>query len=122
MKSPPPDAFFVQQRTVDFPKKKYQIWHYTYATGYPILTSANMLREQLDGISAALQRAGLPPDRPIVLAYSSSHLDGAESELDVKTGHPVTHSPKTEEEVLRIQELNLEHPGKLSNIGGNCEI
>jgi PGAP1-like protein len=260
-------------------QKKYQIWHYTYATGYPILTSANMLREQLDGVNVALQRAGLPPHRPIVLighslggllakmmvsdshdlvwnqffrvspdqlnltrsdrdwieqlmffkprhdisrvifmaspfkgsktadmilfrfssrlvrfptelqgrhyrvftlnrslmvqskenrliaerqpssidllspespesialgqlkvapwipfhliigirhgsnvrrssdgivAYSSSHLEGAESELDVKTGHSVTHSPKTEEEVLRILELNLRHPGKLS--------
>jgi hypothetical protein len=257
-------------------QKKYQIWHYTYATGYPILTSANMLREQLDGVNVALQRAGLPPHRPIVLighslggllakmmvsdshdlvwnqffrvspdqlnltrsdrdwieqlmffkprhdisrvifmaspfkgsktadmilfrfssrlvrfptelqghhyrvftlnrslmvqskenrliaerqpssidllspespesialgqlkvapwipfhliigirhgsnvrrssdgivAYSSSHLEGAESELDVKTGHSVTHSPKTEEEVLRILELNLRHPG-----------
>jgi PGAP1-like protein len=259
-----------------FLQKKYQIWHYTYATGYPILTSANMLREQLDGVNVALQRAGLPPHRPIVLighslggllakmmvsdshdlvwnqffrvspdqlnltrsdrdwieqlmffkprhdisrvifmaspfkgsktadmilfrfssrlvrfptelqgrhyrvftlnrslmvqskenrliaerqpssidllspespesialgqlkvapwipfhliigirhgsnvrrssdgivAYSSSHLEGAESELDVKTGHSVTHSPKTEEEVLRILELNLRHPG-----------
>jgi hypothetical protein len=48
-------------------QKKYQIWHYTYATGYPILTSANMLREQLDGVNVALQRAGLPPHRRIVL-------------------------------------------------------
>jgi hypothetical protein len=42
------------------------------------------------------------------VAYSSSHLKGAESELDVKTGHSVTHSPKTEEEVLRILKLNLQ--------------
>jgi triacylglycerol esterase/lipase EstA (alpha/beta hydrolase family) len=48
-------------------QKKYQIWHYTYATGYPILTSARMLREQLDGVNVALQRAGLPPHKPIVL-------------------------------------------------------
>jgi hypothetical protein len=39
--------------------------------------------------------------------YSSSHLDGAESEFDVQTGHTVTHSPKTEE-VLRILKLNLQ--------------
>jgi hypothetical protein len=45
-----------------------------------------------------------------IVAYSSSHLDGAESELDVKTGHTVTHSPKTEEEVLRILKLNLATP------------
>src|SRR6516164_6632910 len=50
-----------------------------------------------------------------IVAYSSSHLDGAESELDVKTGHTVTHSPKTEEEVLRILKLNLRHPGSLSD-------
>jgi hypothetical protein len=254
-------------------QKKYQIWHYTYATGYPILTSARMLREQLNGVNIALQRAGLPPHKAMVLighslggllvkmmvsdsgdliwdqffrvspdqldlapsdrdwvehlmffkprhdisrvifmaspfkgsktadmilfrfssrlirfptdleghhyrvftvnrqymvhskenrliaerqpssidllspespetialgqlkvarsipfhliigvrhgsnrlrssdgivAYSSSYLDGAESELDVQTGHTVTHSPKTEEEVLRILKLNLE--------------
>ncbi|MBV8970639.1 MAG: hypothetical protein JO331_16500 [Verrucomicrobia bacterium] len=262
-------------------QKKYQIWHYTYATGYPILTSANMFRQQLDSVNVALRRSGLPPHKPIVLighslggllakmmvsdshdliwnqffrvspdrlnltlpadrdwveqlmffkprhdisrvifmaspfkgsktadlilfrfssrlvrfpaelqghhyrvftlnrslmvrskenrliaerqpssidllspespesialgqlkvapwipfhliigvrhgskvrrssdgivAYSSSHLDGAESELDVKTGHSVTHSPKTEEEVLRILELNLRHPRTLSD-------
>ncbi|MBV8351594.1 MAG: hypothetical protein JOZ21_04900 [Verrucomicrobia bacterium] len=256
-------------------QKKYQIWQYTYATGYPILTSAGMLRQQLDGVNVALQRTGLSPHRPTVLighslggllvktmvsdshdliwnqffrvspdrlnltrtdrdwveqlmffkprhdisrvifmaspfkgsktadlilfrlssrfvrfpaeleghhhrvftlnrslmvpskenrliaerqpssidllspespdsialgqlkvapwipfhliigvrhgsnvrrssdgivAYSSSHLEGAQSELDVKTGHNVTHSPKTEEEVLRILNLNLGHP------------
>ena len=261
-------------------QKKYQIWHYTYATGYPILTSANMLRQQLNSVNVALQQSGLPPHKPIVLighslggllakmmvsdsddliwnqffrvspdrlnltpadrdwveqlmffkprhdisrvifmaspfkgsktadlilfrfssrlvrfpeeleghhyrvftlnrslmvqskenrliakrqpssidllspespesialgqlkvapwipfhliigvrhgsnvrrssdgivAYSSSHLDGAESELGVKTGHTVTHSPKTEEEVLRILGLNLRHPGTLSD-------
>ena len=48
-------------------QKKYQIWQYTYATGFPILTSARMLREQLDGVNIALQRVGLPPHKPIVL-------------------------------------------------------
>jgi pimeloyl-ACP methyl ester carboxylesterase len=261
-------------------QRKYQVWHYTYATGFPILTSANMFREQLDGVNIAFQRAGLPPHKPIVLighslggllakmmvsdshdliwnqffrvspdrlnlsladrdwiehltffkprhdisrvifmaspfkgsktadmilfrfssrlvrfpaeleghhyrvftlnrslmvnskenrliaerqpssidllspespetialgqlkvapwipfhliigirhganvsrssdgivAYSSSYLDGAESELDVQTGHTVTHSPKTEEEVLRILRLNLRHHGPLSD-------
>ena len=261
-------------------QKKYQVWHYTYATGFPILTSANIFREQLEGVNIALQRAGLPPHKPIVLighslggllakmivsdshdliwnqffrvspdrlnlspadrdwiehltffkarhdisrvifmaspfkgsktadmilfrfssrlvrfpaklkghhyrvftlnrslmvkskenrliaerqpssidllspespetialgqlkvapwipfhliigirhgsnvrrssdgivAYSSSYLDGAESELDVQTGHTVTHSPKTEEEVLRILKLNLRRPGTLSD-------
>src|SRR6202022_1356331 len=42
-----------------------------------------------------------------IVAYSSRHLDGAASELDAQTGHTVTHSPKTEEEVLRILKLNL---------------
>ncbi len=263
-------------------QKKYQIWHYTYATGFPILTSASMLRDQLDGVNIALQRAGLLPHEPIVLighslggllakmmvsdshdviwnqffrvppdrlnlapadrdwaehlmffkprhdisrvifmaspfkgsktadlilfrfssrlvrfpaelqghhyrvftlnrsymanskenrliakrqpssidllspetialgqlkvapwipfhliigvrhgsnltrssdgivAYSSSYLDGAESELDVKTGHTVTHSPKTEEEVLRILKLNLQpknYAKTLENLG-----
>jgi len=43
-----------------------------------------------------------------IVAYSSSYLAGAESELDVPTGHTVTHSRKTEEEVLRILKLNLQ--------------
>jgi len=42
-----------------------------------------------------------------IVPYSSSYLEGAQSELDVQTGHTVTHSPKTEEEVLRILKLNL---------------
>jgi hypothetical protein len=48
-------------------QKKYQVWHYTYATGLPILTSANIFREQLDGVNVALQQAGLPPHKAIVL-------------------------------------------------------
>jgi hypothetical protein len=42
-----------------------------------------------------------------IVAYSSSYLQGAQPELDVRTGHTVTHSPRTEEEVLRILRLNL---------------
>jgi hypothetical protein len=42
-----------------------------------------------------------------IVPYSSSYLEGAQSELDVQTGHTVTHSPETEEEVLRILKLNL---------------
>ena len=34
-------------------QKKYQVWHYTYATGLPILTSADILRKQLDGVNIA---------------------------------------------------------------------
>jgi hypothetical protein len=45
-----------------------------------------------------------------IVAYSSSHLEGAASELAVNTGHTVTHSPKTEEEVVRILKLNLRGP------------
>jgi triacylglycerol esterase/lipase EstA (alpha/beta hydrolase family) len=52
-------------------QKKYQIWHYTYATGFPILTSAQMLREQLDGVNIALQHVGLPPHKPMVLVGHS---------------------------------------------------
>jgi triacylglycerol esterase/lipase EstA (alpha/beta hydrolase family) len=48
-------------------QKKYQVWHYTYATGLPILTSARLLREQLDEVNVALQRSGLPPHKPILL-------------------------------------------------------
>jgi hypothetical protein len=42
-----------------------------------------------------------------IVPYSSSYLEGAQSEIDVQTGHTVTHSPKTEEEVVRILKLNL---------------
>jgi PGAP1-like protein len=66
-------------------QKKYQIWHYTYATGFPILTSANMLRDQLDSVNVALQRAGLPPHKPIVLIGHS--LGGLLSKMMVSESH-----------------------------------
>jgi hypothetical protein len=42
-----------------------------------------------------------------VVSYMSSHLDGAESEFLVHSGHSVTHDPKTEDEVIRILKENL---------------
>lgn len=68
-------------------QKKYQIWHYTYATGFPILTSASMLRDQLDGVNIALQRAGLPPHEPIVLIGHS--LGGLLAKMMVSDSHDV---------------------------------
>ena len=68
-------------------QKKYQIWHYTYATGFPILTSASMLRDQLDGVNIALQRAGLPPHKPIVLIGHS--LGGLLAKMMVSDSHDV---------------------------------
>ncbi|HZC34211.1 MAG TPA: alpha/beta fold hydrolase, partial [Chthoniobacterales bacterium] len=66
-------------------QKKYQVWHYTYATGYPILTSAHMLREHLDGVNIALQRAGLPPHKPIVLIGHS--MGGLLAKMMVSDSH-----------------------------------
>ena len=66
-------------------QKKYQVWHYTYATGLPILTSANMFREQLDGVNIALQRAGLPPHKAIVLIGHS--LGGLLAKIMVSDSH-----------------------------------
>src|SRR6202030_1885227 len=48
-------------------QRKYQVWHYTYAAGFPILTSARMLHHQLDGVNIALQRARMPPHQHILL-------------------------------------------------------
>jgi pimeloyl-ACP methyl ester carboxylesterase len=42
-----------------------------------------------------------------VVSYMSSHLDGAESEFLVHSGHSVTHDPKTEDEVIRILKENI---------------
>ena len=66
-------------------QKKYQVWHYTYATGLPILTSANIFREQLDGVNIALQRAGLPPHKAIVLIGHS--LGGLLAKIMVSDSH-----------------------------------
>ena len=66
-------------------QKKYQVWHYTYATGFPILTSARMLREQLDSVNIALQRAGLAPHQPIVLIGHS--LGGLLAKMMVSDSH-----------------------------------
>jgi hypothetical protein len=66
-------------------QKKYQVWHYTYATGLPILTSADIFREQLDGVNIALQRAGLPPHKAIVLIGHS--LGGLLAKIMVSDSH-----------------------------------
>ena len=44
-----------------------------------------------------------------VVAYTSSHLDGAASELVVRSGHNVCDNPDAQREVVRILELELEH-------------
>ena len=66
-------------------QRKYQVWHYTYATGLPILTSASIFREQLDGVNIALQRAGLPPHKAIVLIGHS--LGGLLAKIMVSDSH-----------------------------------
>jgi hypothetical protein len=66
-------------------QKKYQVWHYTYATGLPILTSADIFREQLDGVNIALQRAGLPPHKAIVFIGHS--LGGLLAKIMVSDSH-----------------------------------
>jgi len=43
-----------------------------------------------------------------VVAYTSSHLDGAESELVVRSGHGVLDNPDAEREVIRILRLEVQ--------------
>src|SRR4029077_2342733 len=43
-----------------------------------------------------------------VVAYTSSHLDGAQSELVVRSGHGVIDNPDAEREVIRILRLEVQ--------------
>src|SRR5262249_19868257 len=45
-----------------------------------------------------------------VVAYSSAHLDGVESELVVRSGHSTLATPETVEEVRRILRLHVGAP------------
>ena len=47
-------------------------------------------------------RGDSPQSSDGIVGYSSSHLDGAESELIVPTGHDVQTHQKTETEIQRI--------------------
>lgn len=51
-------------------------------------------------------RGGSPDSSDGVVPYSSSHLDGAESELIVPYGHGCVEKPETVQEVLRILRLH----------------
>jgi hypothetical protein len=44
-----------------------------------------------------------------VVPYASAHLDGAASELVVRSGHGVCENPDAQREVIRILRLEL-HP------------
>jgi hypothetical protein len=51
-----------------------------------------------------------------VVPYSSSHLDGAESELIVPTGHGAYESPLAIEEIRRILHKHLTGPSGPSRL------
>ena len=42
-----------------------------------------------------------------VVPYASSHLDGASSELAVRSGHSACENPDAQREVIRILRLEL---------------
>jgi hypothetical protein len=42
-----------------------------------------------------------------VVAYTSSHLDGAASELVVQSGHNICDDPEAAREIIRILRLEL---------------
>ena len=52
-------------------------------------------------------RADRPGGSDGVVPYSSSHLDGAASELIVRSGHSVHRCPGAMQELLRILLLHL---------------
>ncbi len=60
--------------------------------------------------------AGAPGGSDGIVSYSSSHLDGASSELIVKSGHSVQQNPLAIHELRRIL---LEHLAQYPDITGN---
>ena len=59
------------------------------------------------------KKAGVPCCSDGVVPYSSAHLEGAQSELIVKSGHSVQTKPQAIEEVRRILLLHAEKLGLL---------
>ena len=53
------------------------------------------------------EQRGVPGGSDGVVAYSSSHLDGAQSEIVVKSGHSVQQNPLAIQEIKRILKLHL---------------
>jgi hypothetical protein len=49
-----------------------------------------------------------------VVSYSSAHLDGATSELVVRSGHGVCENPDAQREVIRILRLQLDNRWRLA--------
>jgi pimeloyl-ACP methyl ester carboxylesterase len=47
-----------------------------------------------------------------VVTYASSHLDGAESELVVRSGHMLLNNPDATREVIRILRLQVQSPNR----------
>ena len=56
--------------------------------------------------------ANVPGGTDGIVAYSSSHLDGAQSELIVQSGHSVQLHPAAIHEVRRILRLHLQENGR----------
>jgi pimeloyl-ACP methyl ester carboxylesterase len=54
-------------------------------------------------------RGDTPNSSDGVVAYWSSHLDGAQSELVVPSGHGTPRNPQAIQEVRRILKVNLQH-------------
>jgi hypothetical protein len=52
-------------------------------------------------------RGDAPNSSDGIVPYWSSHMEGAESELIVPSGHPAHQNPKAIQEVRRILVLNL---------------
>jgi hypothetical protein len=61
-------------------------------------------------------RGDAPNSSDGVMPYSSSNMDGAESELVVPSGHGAHQNPKAIQEVRRILMLNAEQPGSKKNL------
>ena len=64
-------------------------------------------------ISGNDEKAGIPGGTDGIVPYWSSHLDGASSEMIVKSGHSVQDKPSAIEEVRRILLLHLAENGLL---------
>ncbi|MBE6376232.1 MAG: hypothetical protein E7043_03115 [Lentisphaerae bacterium] len=58
------------------------------------------------------KQRGIPGGSDGVVSYSSSHLDGAESEIVVKSDHSVQQNPLAIQEIKRILKEHLKHQEK----------
>jgi hypothetical protein len=86
----------------------YQPWFFLYPTGQPALESDLPIKVPFHSTIGNRGIDNGPDSSDGVVAYRSSHLEGAESEKIIPAGHNLLSNPGTVAEIKRILEANMD--------------